>query len=45
MEPKAKHGGKARGRVRLEPANAKMKPIYVKDVAIQGIVKGLFRKF
>ncbi len=32
-------------RVRLEPANATMKPIYVKDVAVQGIVKGLFRKF
>jgi repressor LexA len=32
-------------RVRLEPANSSMKPIYVKDVAIQGRVKGLFRKF
>jgi repressor LexA len=32
-------------RVRLEPANSKMKPIYVKDIAIQGTVKGLFRKF
>ena len=32
-------------RVRLEPANSTMKPIYVKDVAIQGTVKGLFRKF
>jgi len=32
-------------RVRLEPANSTMKPIYVKDVAIQGRVKGLFRKF
>ncbi len=34
-----------KNRVRLEPANATMKPIYVKDVAVQGIVKGLFRKF
>jgi repressor LexA len=33
------------GRVRLEPANSTMKPIYVKDVAIQGKVRGLFRKF
>lgn len=32
-------------RVRLEPANSSMKPIYVKDVAIQGTVRGLFRKF
>lgn len=32
-------------RVRLEPANSSMKPIYVKDVAIQGKIKGLFRKF
>ena len=34
-----------KNRVRLEPANSTMKPIYVKDVAIQGTVKGLFRKF
>ena len=32
-------------RVRLEPANSAMKPIYVKDLAIQGKVRGLFRKF
>ena len=32
-------------RVRLEPANSSMKPIYVKDVAVQGTVRGLFRKF
>ena len=32
-------------RVRLEPANSSMKPIYVKDVAIQGKVCGLFRRF
>ena len=31
--------------IRLEPANSKMKPIYVKDVAIQGKVRGLFRRF
>ena len=34
-----------KGRIRLEPANSNMKPIYVKDVAIQGKVRGLFRKF
>jgi len=34
-----------KNRVRLEPANSAMKPIYVKDVAVQGIVKGLFRRF
>jgi len=32
-------------RIRLEPANSNMKPIYVRDVAIQGKVRGLFRKF
>jgi len=32
-------------RIRLQPANSTMKPIYVKDVAIQGVVRGLFRKF
>lgn len=31
--------------VRLEPANSNMKPILVKDVAVQGKVRGLFRKF
>lgn len=34
-----------KNRVRLEPANSTMKPIYVKDIAVQGVVKGLFRKF
>ena len=34
-------------RVRLQPANPNMEPIYVpaKDVKIQGIVVGLMRKF
>lgn len=32
-------------RVRLEPANSALKPIYVKDVAVQGKVRGLFRRF
>jgi len=32
-------------RIRLEPANSTMKPIYVKDIAVQGKVRGLFRKF
>ena len=36
---------KEKDRARLEPANSSMKPIYVKDLAIQGKVKGLFRKF
>ena len=31
--------------VRLEPANAKMKPIQVKDVKIQGVVLGVLRKY
>lgn len=32
-------------RVRLEPANAKMTPIYVKNVKIQGRVVGVIRKY
>lgn len=32
-------------RIRLQPANAKLKPIYVKDVIIQGVVKAVIRKF
>lgn len=32
-------------RVRLEPANAKMKPIFAKNVTIQGKVSGLIRRY
>lgn len=32
-------------RIRLEPANAKMQPIFVKNVRIQGKVVGLIRRF
>lgn len=32
-------------RVRLEPANKKMSPIYAKDVTIQGKVVGLIRRY
>lgn len=32
-------------RVRLEPANAKMSPIFAKDVKIQGKVVGVIRRF
>lgn len=32
-------------RIRLEPANAKMQPIFVKNVRIQGKVVGLIRKY
>lgn len=32
-------------RIRLQPANATMKPIYCKDVAIQGIVRAIIRKY
>ncbi|MBI2028909.1 transcriptional repressor LexA [Candidatus Gottesmanbacteria bacterium] len=32
-------------RVRLEPANSKMAPIFTTEVKIQGIVVGLIRKF
>ncbi|MGB9693429.1 MAG: LexA family protein, partial [Fervidobacterium sp.] len=32
-------------RIRLEPANAKMSPIFVKNVKVQGKVIGLIRKY
>ena len=32
-------------RIRLEPANAKMQPIFVKNVRIQGKVVGLIRRY
>ncbi len=34
-----------KNRVRLQPANRNMKPIYRKDVRVQGIVVGLVRKY
>jgi repressor LexA len=36
---------KEKDRIRLQPANSEMKPIYVRDIAIQGKVRGLFRRF
>jgi repressor LexA len=33
-----------KGRVRLEPANATMKPIYVKNAKVLGVVEGVVRK-
>jgi len=32
-------------RIRLQPENSSMEPIYAQNVAIVGIVKGLFRKY
>jgi repressor LexA len=32
-------------RIRLQPANKSMKPIYCKDPIIQGVVRGLMRRF
>ncbi|MFH1427371.1 MAG: transcriptional repressor LexA [Patescibacteria group bacterium] len=34
-----------KNRIRLQPANAKMKPIYAADPLIQGVVRGVIRKF
>ena len=34
---------KEKNRIRLQPANAALKPIYVRHVTIQGIVKGVIR--
>jgi len=36
---------KEKNRIRLQPANPKMKPIYVKDVEIRGVVVGVVRKY
>ena len=36
---------KEKERIRLQPANSTMEPIYVQNVAIQGKVRGLIRKF
>lgn len=36
---------KEASRIRLEPANSKMKPIYAQNVTIQGAVVGLVRRF
>ncbi len=36
---------KEAGRVRLQPANPAMQPIYVDDVQIQGVVIGVLRKY
>jgi repressor LexA len=33
-----------KNRIRLQPANRKMKPIYRKDVTVQGVVVGVVRK-
>ena len=34
-----------RNRIRLQPANSTMDPIYVKDCIIQGVVRAVIRKF
>lgn len=36
---------KEKGRIRLQPANPDMQPIYVRDCQIQGVVIGVLRKY
>jgi repressor LexA len=36
---------KERGRIRLEPANSSLKPIYSSDVEILGVLVGVIRKY
>ncbi|MEA3366691.1 MAG: transcriptional repressor LexA [Planctomycetota bacterium] len=36
---------KETGRIRLQPANPEMEPIYVQDCQVQGIVIGVLRKY
>ncbi|MEX0586750.1 MAG: transcriptional repressor LexA [Pirellulales bacterium] len=38
------HPEPEKGRIRLEPANSSMKPIYVKDAKILGVVVGVVRR-
>ena len=33
-----------KNRIRLEPANSSMKPIYVRDAKVLGVVVGVVRK-
>ncbi|MEK9152553.1 MAG: transcriptional repressor LexA [Patescibacteria group bacterium] len=34
-----------KNRIRLQPANSTMSPIYVRDVIVQGVVRGVIRDF
>ncbi len=34
-----------KGRIRLQPANSTMKPIYVKQLDVQGVVRGVIRNY
>jgi repressor LexA len=36
---------KEKDRIRLQPANRTMKPLYVKDIIVQGVVRGVIRDF
>jgi len=36
---------KEKGRIRLQPANSSMEPIYPKEVEVRGIVRGVVRQF
>lgn len=36
---------KEKHRIRLQPANAKYKPIFVRDLQVQGVVIGLLRRY
>jgi len=36
---------KEQGRVRLQPANRTMQPLYVKDIIVQGVVRGVIRDY
>jgi len=36
---------KEKGQVRLQPANSSMKPLFVKDIIVQGVVRGVIRDY
>ena len=45
QEATLKRFHKEKNRIRLQPANSKMKPIYAKDVDVLGVVIGVVRSF
>ena len=36
---------KEKSRIKLQPANSSLKPFYVTDIQVQGVVRGLIRKY
>ena len=43
-KPETHRVARATGRIRLQPANASMAPIYADDVVVLGRIVGVFRR-